>query len=79
MTQAIAQQPQQPQLIDWFHNSHSKEELANILYDYSVQVHGTGINPSGMERCTLARELDKLDETVKKMPAYRRRQLGFSY
>ena len=55
--------------MDWFNSRYSDSDLADILSDYSKSVFGFRTRMYGEGRCTLVRELERLDATVAAMRA----------
>ena len=51
--------------MNWFTSMASNAELAQILSDYSKDVHGFRVRQLGAGRCTLVRRLEQLDAHVK--------------
>jgi hypothetical protein len=49
---------------DWFYNTHSNEELCDILGEFSKEVTGFRVTIGPMGRCTIARKLEALSATV---------------
>jgi hypothetical protein len=50
--------------MNWFTSMSSNAELAQILSDYSKDVHGFRVRQLGAGRCTLVRRLEQLDAYV---------------
>jgi hypothetical protein len=50
---------------DWFYNTHSNDELCDILSEFSKHVTGFRVAIGPMGRCSIARELEALSATAK--------------